>query len=143
MYIWVFFRKFMCCFGFLRNRSVCFGCFDIGSKHRNKPKICCFWFHETNRNTTETDLVSVCFGSNRNLFLFVSRTPYRQHNWDASKNRDACTSSEAGNSMQCREADYSHSWTLADLSVIGACVLSNDDSGKNDGLKSRMAESVR
>jgi hypothetical protein len=22
-----------------------------------------FWFHETNRNTTETDLVSVCFGS--------------------------------------------------------------------------------
>jgi hypothetical protein len=35
-----------------------------------------FWFHETNRNKTETDLVSVSFGSNRNLFLFVSRTPY-------------------------------------------------------------------
>jgi hypothetical protein len=38
--------------------------------------IFCFWFHETNRNKHETDLVSVCFGSNRNLFLFVSRTPY-------------------------------------------------------------------
>ncbi len=37
--------------------------------------IFCFWFHETNRNKRETDLVSVCFGSNRNLFLFVSRTP--------------------------------------------------------------------
>ena len=44
-----------------------------------KPKqteIFSFWFHETNRNKRETDLVSVCFGSNRNLFLFVSRTPY-------------------------------------------------------------------
>jgi hypothetical protein len=24
----------------------------------------CFWFHETKRNTTETDLALVCFGSN-------------------------------------------------------------------------------
>ncbi len=53
--------------------SVCFGCFDIGSKHRNNLK------------TTETDWVSVCFGSNRekkinyfedplieNVFWFVS-----------------------------------------------------------------------
>ncbi len=37
-----------------------------------------FWFHETNRNKRETDLVSVCFGSNRNFFFFVSRTPYCQ-----------------------------------------------------------------
>jgi hypothetical protein len=36
----------------------------------------CLLFHETNRNKRETDLVLVCFGSNRNLFLFVSRTPY-------------------------------------------------------------------
>jgi hypothetical protein len=32
------------CFGLLRNRSVCFGCFDIGSKHRNKPKFFVFGF---------------------------------------------------------------------------------------------------
>ncbi len=60
-YIWVFFRKFWVvsvCLGLLRNSSVC------------------FWFHETNRNKRETDLVSVCFRSNRKLFLFVSRTPY-------------------------------------------------------------------
>ncbi len=31
---------------------------------------------ETNRKTTETDCVSVLFGSNRKYFLFVSRTPY-------------------------------------------------------------------
>jgi hypothetical protein len=40
-YIWVFFRKFRVVsvfFGLLRNSSVCFGCFDTGSKHRNKPK---------------------------------------------------------------------------------------------------------
>ncbi len=46
-YIWVLFRKFRVvsvCFGLLQNSSVCLGCFDIGSKHRNKRK---------------TDLVSV------------------------------------------------------------------------------------
>jgi hypothetical protein len=33
-----------------------------------------FWFYETNRNSIETDLVSVCFGSDR--IFFVSRTSY-------------------------------------------------------------------
>jgi hypothetical protein len=41
-----------------------------------KKEEICFLVHETNRNKCETDLVSVCFDSNRNLFLFVSRTPY-------------------------------------------------------------------
>jgi hypothetical protein len=27
-----------------------------------------FWFYKTNRNKTETDLVSACFGLNQNLF---------------------------------------------------------------------------
>ncbi len=58
------------CFGSFRNSSVCFGCFDTGSKHRNKPKKNFFWFHQTNRNKRKTDLVSVCFGSNRNFFFF-------------------------------------------------------------------------
>jgi hypothetical protein len=41
-----------------RENSVCFGCFDTGPKHRNKPKQTekkAFWFRETNRKTTETD----------------------------------------------------------------------------------------
>jgi hypothetical protein len=62
-HILVFFRKFRAVsvfFGLIRNSSVCFGCFDIGSKHRNKPK------HDRNRS---------CFGSNRKYFVFVSRTP--------------------------------------------------------------------
>jgi hypothetical protein len=69
------FLVFSVCFGSLQNSSICFGCFDIGSKHRNKPKLFAFLFHKTNRNKRKTDLFSVCFGSNRNLFLFVSRTP--------------------------------------------------------------------
>jgi hypothetical protein len=47
--------------------------FDVGSKHRNKPKFFVFCFTkqtERNRNKRETDLVSVCFSSNRNL-IFV------------------------------------------------------------------------
>jgi hypothetical protein len=43
------------CFGLLRENSVCFGCFDTGPKHRNKPEKKCFWFRETKRKTTETD----------------------------------------------------------------------------------------
>jgi hypothetical protein len=56
-----------------KNSYVCFGCFHIGLKHRNKPKqskFFCLWFHKTNRNTTETDLVSVCFGLTQNFFIY-------------------------------------------------------------------------
>jgi hypothetical protein len=63
-YIWVFFRKFRVvsvCFGLLRNSSVCFGCFDIGSKHRNKPKFLVFGFTKQ----TETNAKQI-------LFRFVS-----------------------------------------------------------------------
>jgi hypothetical protein len=63
-YIWVFFRKFRVvsvCFGLLRNRSVCFGCFDIGSKHRNKPNFFVFGFTKQ----TETNAKPI-------LFRFVS-----------------------------------------------------------------------
>jgi hypothetical protein len=39
-----------------------------------------FWFHETNGNKRETDLVSVCFGSNRKLFFFhFEDTLHRTH----------------------------------------------------------------
>jgi hypothetical protein len=40
-HFFVFFPKFrvvLVCFGLFRNSSVCFSCFDIGSKHRNKLK---------------------------------------------------------------------------------------------------------
>jgi hypothetical protein len=42
-------------FGLFQKSFVCFSCFDIGPKHRNKSKKI-FWFRETNRKkTTETD----------------------------------------------------------------------------------------
>ncbi len=57
-YFWRFFRlvwtKF-CLFRLFRYRSET-------SKQTEKNA---FWFRETNRKTTETDWVSVCFGSNR------------------------------------------------------------------------------
>jgi len=43
----------------------------------------------------------------------------------------------------CLTICLTHSWALVDQSVISANGLSNDDSGKNDGLKLRLAESVR
>jgi hypothetical protein len=64
-------------FGLFRQSCVCFGCFDTDPKHRNKLKQTeknVFWFRETNRKTTETDWVSVCFGSNRKKILIVLRT---------------------------------------------------------------------
>ncbi len=36
-----------------------------------------------------------------------------------------------------------HSWALAEYAVIGASGLSDDNDGKNDGLKWKLAESVR
>jgi hypothetical protein len=62
--IFGYFSENLCvsvCFGLLRNRSVCFGCFDTGSKHRNKPKIVVFGFTKQ----TETNAKQI-------LFRFVS-----------------------------------------------------------------------
>ena len=60
-YIWGFLQKIYDCFGLLRNRSVCFGCFYLGSKHRNKPNIFLFGFTKQ----TETNAKQI-------LFRFVS-----------------------------------------------------------------------
>ncbi len=51
-----------------------------------QTEIFSFWFQETNRNKCETDLVSVCFGYNRNLFLFVLRTPLVAYTWVIKEN---------------------------------------------------------
>jgi hypothetical protein len=60
-YIWVIFRKF-------RVVSVCYETVLFVSVNRN-------FLFLVSRNKPETDLVSVCFGSNLNFFWFVLRTP--------------------------------------------------------------------
>jgi hypothetical protein len=81
-HIWVFsenlglFRRFGL-FRFVTKQFCLFWLFWYRLKHWNKPKqteAFCFLFHETNRNTTETDLVSVCFGSNRSTRACARRT---------------------------------------------------------------------
>jgi hypothetical protein len=74
----VIFENFSKNFGLFRfvTKQICFfRLFRYRLETPKQTKIFSFWFHETNRNKRETDLVSVCFGSNRKLFLFVSRTP--------------------------------------------------------------------
>jgi len=58
--------KILGCFGSFRNISVCFNCFDIGSKHRNKTNF--FVFFEK-----RLGVVSVpCIVDNSNgFFLFI------------------------------------------------------------------------
>ncbi len=76
-YIWEFFRKFRVvsvCFGLLRNKSVCFGCFDKGSKHRNKPNFFLCGFTKQ----TETNAKQILFRFEPKFILFVSSTPYRK-----------------------------------------------------------------
>jgi hypothetical protein len=73
-YIWVFFRKFRFV-RFVTKQFCLFGLFRYRIEKPKQTETFCFWFHETNQNKRETDLVSVCFGSKRKLFLFVSRTP--------------------------------------------------------------------
>ena len=85
--ILVFFRKFRVvsvCFGLIRNSSICFGCFDIGSNHRNKPKLFVIGFTKQ----TETNAKQI-------LFRFVSvRTEnyfclFRGHpNWKGKQSKE-------------------------------------------------------
>jgi hypothetical protein len=63
-------------FGYFSENLGLFRLFRYRFETPKQTETFCYWFHETNRNKRETDLVSVCFGSNRNFFLFVSRTPY-------------------------------------------------------------------
>jgi hypothetical protein len=47
------------------NETVLFvSLFQYRFETQKQTKTFYFWFHETNRNKCETDLVSVCFGSN-------------------------------------------------------------------------------
>jgi hypothetical protein len=72
-YIWQLFQN-LGLFRFVTKQICLFRLFRYRFETPKQTEIFSFWFHETNRNKRETDLVSVCFGSNRNLFLFVSRT---------------------------------------------------------------------
>ncbi len=76
--IFGYFSENLGLFRFVSKQFCLFRLFRYRLETPKQTEICCFWFHETNRNKRETDFVSVCFGSNRNLFLFVSRTPYSQ-----------------------------------------------------------------
>jgi hypothetical protein len=62
-------------FRFVTKQFCLFRLFRYRFETPKQTETFCFWFHKTNRKKRETDLVSVCFGSNRNLLLFVSRTP--------------------------------------------------------------------
>jgi hypothetical protein len=74
-YIWVFFRKFR----FVVKQICLFRLFRYRFETPKQTEIFCFWFNETNRNKRETNLVSVCFGSNRNLFFLFRGHPSSDH----------------------------------------------------------------
>ncbi len=74
-FVFLYFSENLGLFRFVTKQFCLFRLFRYRFEKLKQTEIIYFWFHETNRNKRETDLVSVCFGSNRNLFLFVSRTP--------------------------------------------------------------------
>ncbi len=63
-------KKIPDCFGTFRNSSVCFGCFDIGSKHRNKPKKKFVGF--TKQTETNAKQILFRFVSVRTEIFFLS-----------------------------------------------------------------------
>ncbi len=73
--IFGYFSKNLGLFRFVTKQICLFRLFRYRFETPKQIEFFSFWFQEPNRNKRETDLVSVCFGSNRNLFLFVSRTP--------------------------------------------------------------------
>ncbi len=67
---WRFFLFVLVCFDKILFVSVV--SIPVQNTETNPKNV--FWFCKTNRKTTETDWVSVCFGSNRKNWI-VSRTP--------------------------------------------------------------------
>ncbi len=59
-------------FWLFQNSSDCFDCF--GSKHQSKPKFFDFGLTKQTETKTETDLVSVCFGSNTLIRAIAGRS---------------------------------------------------------------------
>jgi len=81
-YIWIFSRKFRVvsvCFGLLRNSSVCFGCFDIGSKHRNKPKLLVFGFTKQTETNAKQILFRFVSVRTENYFCLFRGHPNQNH----------------------------------------------------------------
>jgi hypothetical protein len=74
LFVFIFFQEKNFCsakyLGIFQKIPDCFGCFDIGSKHRTKPK---FFF--VSRNKQKQTRNKSCFGLNRNFKFFISRTP--------------------------------------------------------------------
>jgi hypothetical protein len=62
-------------FRFVTKQFCLFRLFRYRFKTPKQTKIFNFWFHKTNRNKRETDLVSVCFGSNQVYFCLFRGHP--------------------------------------------------------------------
>jgi hypothetical protein len=73
--IFLYFSENLRLFWFVSKQFFLFQLFQYRFQTLKQTEAFCFWFHETNRNTTETDLVSVCFGSNRNFFCLFRGHP--------------------------------------------------------------------
>jgi len=57
LFVSVVSKYFLVRFGSFWNKSVCFDCFDVHPKHRNKPKQNLYWF----RKGTETNAKQILF----------------------------------------------------------------------------------
>ena len=71
------FQKFLDCFSSFRNSSVCFGCFDKRSKHRNKPTFSVFGF--TKQTETQPTQILFRFVSVRTENIFFSFRGHPRH----------------------------------------------------------------
>ena len=75
----LFLRPFSVCFSSFWNKSVCFGCFKIHPKHRNKPKQNFHWFQKW----TETNAKQILFRlfSVRTEIFFYSFRGHPKLDW--------------------------------------------------------------
>jgi hypothetical protein len=62
-------------FGLFRYVSVCFGCFDMGSKHRNKPKFFVFGFTKKTEANAKQILFRFVSVQTKNYFCFFRGHP--------------------------------------------------------------------
>jgi len=76
-------------------------------------------------------------------FLKLISSYVRQFYFSVAKERGWSQRETEGHCIRLSsEYTTDHSWALADYSATGASGRSDDDDGKNDGLKWKLAESV-
>ncbi len=155
--IFGYFSESLGLFRFVTKQFCLFRLFRYKFETPKQTEISSFWFHETNRNKRETDLVSVCFGFYIKNQCCVCLSVYRTRRWPAlqtiSKIRNKysqkrnCAATILISTLMCLWAIYIFSRSICIFccrkicgSIVGIYISLTDTWMWKLGLRSRNSQ---